>query len=108
MRGGETDTAVTVYDPDIYALGKTISEKLRHIANLDADVMVQNGQAYVLELNCRFGGGYPFSHLAGANLPLAIIKWLTNETVNDHLFEIEFGITGTKDIHPIILSGKHD
>ena len=29
-----------------------------------------------------FGGGYPFSHLAGVNLPMAIIKWLKNEFVD--------------------------
>lgn len=108
MRAGETDIALTVNDPNIFALGKNISEKLRHIANLDTDVIVQNGQPYVLELNCRFGGGYPFSHLAGANLPLAIIKWLTNEDVDNDILEIAFGITGTKDIYPIVLGERYD
>jgi carbamoyl-phosphate synthase large subunit len=29
----------------------------------------------VLELNPRFGGGFPFSYEAGVNLPKAIIDW---------------------------------
>ena len=34
-----------------------------------------------MELNPRFGGGYPFSHMSGANYPEAIINFITqNET----------------------------
>jgi carbamoyl-phosphate synthase large subunit len=36
----------------------------------------------VLELNPRFGGGYPFTHRAGANLPAALIAWAAGETID--------------------------
>jgi len=108
MRSGETDIAVTEDNSQIFTLGQSVSKRLRHIANLDADVFMKDGKAYVLELNCRFGGGYPFSHLAGANLPLAIIKWLKNKSADDELFQVKFGILGTKEINPIILNKEHD
>jgi carbamoyl-phosphate synthase large subunit len=39
-----------------------------------------------LELNPRFGGGYPFSHEAGVNLPKAILAWVGgNEIPQDGL-----------------------
>lgn len=75
MRAGETDKATTVDDPELRHIGKTIGEKLAHIGNLDCDILEMNGLYYVLELNPRFGGGFPFSYEAGVNLPKAIINW---------------------------------
>ncbi len=103
MRFGETDIAVTENNEMLCKLGKKVSVLLKHIANLDVDCFLANDKLYVLEMNCRFGGGYPFSHLAGANLPLAIIQWLNGQTPSKDLFEIEYGVEGAKDILPVIL-----
>jgi len=103
MRSGETDIAMTVVDDDLNNLGQEIAKKLRHIANLDLDVFLTEKGAYVLEMNPRFGGGYPFSHLAGANLPAAIISWLKNEPANSSYFEIEPNVIGCKGILPLRL-----
>lgn len=107
MRTGETDSAVTEYNPHLESLGRYISEKLQHVANLDVDCFMVDDVPYVLEMNCRFGGHYPFSHLAGADLPLAIVKWLSNETPDKKLFQIHYNVQGIKDINPIILRDKN-
>ncbi|MCB0446726.1 MAG: ATP-grasp domain-containing protein [Gelidibacter sp.] len=80
MRSGETDKAVSVIDSKFEKLGKTISENLKHIGNLDCDVFVADDKLYVLELNPRFGGGYPFSHEAGINTAAIYIEWLKGKT----------------------------
>lgn len=75
MRAGETDIAEIVNDEIIYAEMERLGKITGHIANLDCDVFMVDGKPYVLEMNARFGGGYPFSHIAGCNLPKAIIDW---------------------------------
>jgi carbamoyl-phosphate synthase large subunit len=80
MRSGETDKAVSIIDSKFEAIGKMISENLKHIGNLDCDVFVANNKLYVLELNPRFGGGYPFSHEAGIDTAAIYIEWLKGNT----------------------------
>ena len=83
MRAGETDKAVTVDLPEVREMGAAIGLNLKHIGNLDVDIKQRaNGDYCVLELNPRFGGGFPFSYEAGVNLPKAIIKWLRGEDVS--------------------------
>ena len=79
MRSGETDKAISVVDARFDKIGQTIGENLGHIGNLDCDVFEYEGELFVLELNPRFGGGYPFSHEAGMNTAAAYIAWLKGE-----------------------------
>lgn len=92
MRSGETDKAVTVDNPIVYNIGKTIGTNLKHIGNLDVDVMQRADGTYcVLELNPRFGGGYPFSYEAGVNMPKAIIEWLKGNSIDPAILRPEIG-----------------
>lgn len=92
MRAGETDKAVTLDLPEVREIGRKISEALKHIGNLDVDVM-QNakGEYCVLELNPRFGGGFPFSYEAGVNLPKAIIEWIKGNEVDAAMLQPAYG-----------------
>lgn len=92
MRAGETDKAVTVDLPEVREIGHKIGAALKHIGNLDVDVM-QNGKGEycVLELNPRFGGGFPFSYEAGVNLPKAIIEWVKGNKVDASSLQPEYG-----------------
>ena len=101
MRSGETDCARVLSDERIASVGTAVGKALGHIGNLDMDVFVTEDAVYVLELNARFGGGYPFSHLAGVNLPKAIIKWLSGEALTDELVVKKTGLYAQKDIRMI-------
>lgn len=98
MRSGETDEAETIQDPMLERLGREISEKLKHVGLLDADIVVTGNQAYLLEMNPRFGGQYPFSHAAGANVPAAIVAWKRGERPDSNWLTIRPGVRSVKDI----------
>jgi carbamoyl-phosphate synthase large subunit len=98
MRAGETDIAVTVNIPQLKDLGERLSKITKHPGNLDVDVFFDGELAFVLEINARFSGSYPFSHAAGVNLPKAIINWYFGEKVDKNWLTEKFGVTGMKGI----------
>lgn len=67
MRAGETDKAVTVAPEPFQEMVAKVASALPYRGNLDCDFLERDGKFYLLEFNPRFGGGYPFTHLAGAN-----------------------------------------
>lgn len=103
MRSGETDSAEVIDHDALIQIGKNLSTKLQHCGNLDVDCFEKDGHFYVLEMNCRFGGQYPFSHLAGTNFPQAIVSWLEGKTPSPKCFEFASGTIGVKDLTPKVL-----
>jgi carbamoyl-phosphate synthase large subunit len=96
MRAGETDRAVTVQHAELDRVGAVIAQRLGHVGNLDCDVFLADDRPYVLELNPRFGGGYPFSHAAGADLPAALIAWARGEAADPRWLRIRPGVRAAK------------
>ena len=103
MRSGETDCAEIVDSKILSEIGEKLGKITGHIANLDVDVFYDGNKVFILEMNARFGGGYPFSHLSGVNLPLAIVKWCKGEKVNKSILSVENYILGHKDIEIVKL-----
>lgn len=98
MRSGETDIARVVDKPELKAVGEAVARELRHIGNLDMDILLTDDGAYIIDMNARFGGGYPYSHMAGVNLPAALVCWAKNEPVEPELLEARTGEMYCKDI----------
>jgi carbamoyl-phosphate synthase large subunit len=99
MRAGETDRAITEHHPQLEQLGAAIARLTKHPGIMDVDVFWDEKNAFILEFNPRFGGGYPFSHAAGVNLPKAIVAWLQNEPVDtEKVLTPEYGIESIKGI----------
>ncbi|MCH5238391.1 MAG: ATP-grasp domain-containing protein, partial [Muribaculaceae bacterium] len=87
MRAGETDKAQTIDNTAIRSIGHVLGKELHHIGNLDVDIFEKDGKYYVLELNPRFGGGFPFSYQAGVNFPKAIVEWLKGREIDNKILE---------------------
>lgn len=98
MRSGETDIAETVRDDRIYSVAERLAAVSKHIGNMDCDFCVCGQDIDILELNARFGGGYPFSHIAGCDLPEALVKWCKNADVDNDLLTAEIGVRSYKEL----------
>ena len=103
MRSGETDIAITEDQPVLNSLGERLSSIIGQPGNLDVDLFYDGEKTTVLELNARFGGGYPFTHAAGANFPAALVAWLTGEVPDPNWLRALSGITTLKSIKPKIV-----
>lgn len=101
MRSGETDAAIVTNNPLIKNLANQVGEKLKHVGNLDIDILLdENNRPFVLEFNARFGGGYPFSHLAGVDFPALLIQMAEGSKLNKNLLSFKVGTKGMKFIEP--------
>lgn len=99
MRSGETDIAQLVDEQVVRDTLVKLGQVTKHIANMDCDIFLVDGVPYVLEMNARFGGGYPFSHMGGCNLPKAIVDWARGKIVDKSVISAKTGITGYKEIY---------
>ena len=73
MRSGETDQGYAIKDEHLFDCAVKLGSKLQHTGPLDVDFFLKDGEPYILELNPRFGGGYPITYLAGMDFPKMLI-----------------------------------
>lgn len=101
MRFGETQKATVISNKLLQTLGARISNFTKHPGIIDVDVIVdENQKAFIIDINARFGGGYPFSHIAGVDLPKAIFSWLQDANIDmKNCLIPKFGSKGVKIIN---------
>lgn len=84
-RGGEVSKGVTVRSETLDAVGRKIAMALsaRSCVLTVQAFLAKDDSARVIEVNARFGGGYPLAYAAGAHFP----DWLIHENMlqRDHL-----------------------
>lgn len=99
MRSGETDIAKIVHFPLLEDFGKRIADKTRHIANMDLDLILNDKGIFVIDMNARFGGGYPFTHKAGVNVVKIIKELLEGKTIDKNTLVPTINKIYAKDIN---------
>lgn len=102
MRSGETDKSVSVKNAEISEMAMKIAKKLQHIGNLDFDVMAEAGKYYVIDLNPRFGGGYPATHAIGVNLVELLYKMCVGEKIAPVFDNYDEGLMVMKTISVVM------
>lgn len=100
MRCGESQTAITADPARAAKLAERISQLTRHVGWWGVDVLDDGQHLQVIDINPRFTGDYPFSHLAGANIPAALIAWARGEVPPASFLTAEVGVSGYKDMVP--------
>lgn len=106
MRAGETDIAEVIQDQRIETEANKVGYLLKHVGNLDIDILSNKNKTYILEMNARFGGHYPFSHLAGVNFPKAIIEMNKGNSFSEYLKVKEYNIKGLKYLNPKVFNAN--
>ncbi len=96
MRAGETERAMVEDLVPLQRIGQRLGVALSHCGNLDCDVFFDGVHGYVLELNPRFGGGYPFSAQAGADVMSALIAWAQGKEPACGWSAVRFGVMSSK------------
>ncbi|MBB5832724.1 ATP-grasp domain-containing protein [Brachybacterium aquaticum] len=97
MRGGDTDVATTVAPEPFHAAIREIGAMLRPSAAIDVDLRDNaDGEPQVIDINPRLGGGYPFCHRAGADLPAALIRSAVGLEPDPELLRYRVGVTSAR------------
>ena len=92
MRAGETDKAISTNDPVLIEFGSKLLSCMELFGPADVDVIVDKDGPKLLEINPRFGGGYPCSHLAGAGFPQKIIAIRNGQTLTPDIGSCPNGV----------------
>ena len=102
MRAGETDKAITIYDKKMIEFIKKLIKTLGLYGPGDIDLFKRGNEYIIIEINPRFGGGYPMSHAVGAEFPDKIIKLIDEEPLESDLKRYPDGVVMMKQYEIVI------
>lgn len=74
MRAGETDKAVSFKDENLFNFIEKFVKEAGYQGPIDMDLFEIEGEYYILEVNPRFGGGYPHAYECGVDHLKMIIE----------------------------------
>lgn len=94
MRDGDTDLATAVNPEPFRESIRKIGMLLCPTGSIDVDFMAtSSGEVKVIDINPRMGGGYPFTHRAGADMPSALVRAAAGLEHLPELLEYQEGLT---------------
>jgi len=104
MRSGESDWATSISGEPHLDMARKLSNLTRHKGVWGIDFL-EDGQTFrAIDVNPRFTGDYPFHHLAGADIPRALVYWAAGKEAPAECYTSIVGVTGFKDLVPKTIS----
>ncbi len=94
-RAGEISKGITVKNPALIAATKYVVESLPGVIGcITVQCFLQSeGEIIFIEINPRFGGGYPLAYRAGADFPLWLIQLCMDKNPQVAIDEWEDGLS---------------
>lgn len=78
MRSGDTDRAKIINSKVFEIFAKKLSLITKHVGFIDVDFIYKKKKIFILDINARIGGGYPFTHEFGFNYLEKILSMIIN------------------------------
>ena len=92
MRAGETDKSVSFKDDRLFKLITRFVKEAGFKGQVDIDLIERDGGYYILEVNPRFGGGYPHAYECGCDHMKLIVENLKGNINTPSIGNYEEGV----------------
>src|SRR5699024_5594074 len=97
IRTGDPEDATAVTPEDFTAAMAAPGDLLKPVGPIDVDFReAADGTPLIIDVKPRFGGGYPFCHLAGADLPAHMVRSLAGLDHDPSLLSCRIGIKSAR------------
>jgi carbamoyl-phosphate synthase large subunit len=102
-KGGESIKGMTIADPRLVELGRTVAEGLRLVGPATVQCFDEPEGLPVTDINCRFGGAFPLPLAAGSRYPELVLRIACGEHIEPHVGWFTAGVTMTRYYDTVIL-----
>jgi carbamoyl-phosphate synthase large subunit len=104
-KGGESIKGMTIKDPELIELGRTVAEALPLAGPANVQCFREpEGRLEVTDVNPRFGGGFPLPAGAGSRYPELAIALASGERPEPHVGEFREGVVMTRFFSEVCLA----
>lgn len=97
MRDGDPDVATSVPGDRFAPMMRELGSLLCPTGTMNVDFRENSaGEPHIIDINPRMGGGYPYCHRAGADMPSALIRAAAGLEHLPELLDYEIGVTSAR------------